>query len=144
MISSEVNFENVKCSFAEKKFTGNPTFLAECQGWKTESIFSKHKFQPQKFLLASRLQFGQSCRRHVDNKPMIFCSMSEKEKRTNQTSSKKFFSSKSPFGQVESTFENPAMKKMTKDLYSLAQLSKRIENHFLQNKFYHQNNPLET
>ena len=75
---------------------------------------------------------------------MTFCSMSEKEKRTNQTSSKKIFSSKSPFGQVESTFENPAMKKMTKDLYSLAQLSKRIENHFLQNKFYHQNNPLET
>ena len=67
---------------------------------------------------------------------MIFRSMSENEKKNKPNFFKNFFFSKGPFGHVESNLENPALKKMTKDWYSLAQLSKMIENRSLQKKIF--------
>ena len=46
------------------------------------------------FLLASRLQFWQFCRKYVDCKPIFFRSMSEKEKKTVIFLQNNFFSQK--------------------------------------------------
>ena len=75
LFSSVLTFGNSESSFdnLREKTARNPTVLAQSNGWKTERSFWKKIFLLEMFLSSSRLQFCQSCQKHVDKKQIIFC-----------------------------------------------------------------------
>ena len=134
LFSSILTFGNLESSFdnLREKVARSPNFLAQCTRMKTERSFYKNFFLLEMFLLASRLQFWQSCQKHVDRKPIFFRSMSGNEKKNKSTFFKiKTISQRDSFGQVECNIENAAGEKVAKEWFSLDQIWKRIEKHIL-------------
>ena len=134
LFSSILTFGNLESSFdsLREKTARSPNFLAQCTRMKTDRSFYKNFFLLEMFLLASRLQFWQSCQKHVDRKPIFFRSMSGNEKKNKSTFFKiKTISQRDSFGQVECNIENAAGEKVAKKWFSLDQIWKRIEKHIL-------------
>ena len=146
MISSEVNSKKLECNFdnlPEQNSTEVRHFWLNAKDEKQREFSRKYISCPK----CSYWQVDCSLDNPAEDMSTInrwFFPQCPKMRKKKQTSSKKIFFSKGPFGHVERNSENPALKKKTKDWYSLAQLSKMIENRFLQKKYFHRNNPLET
>ena len=90
-----------------------------------------------------RIQFRQPCRNIFNQRPKIFRSKCEYDKKR-YFFKKKYFHSKCSCGHVESSFGNPAEKFSTVGQKFLPSISENVKNYFFQKINFPQNVPMDT